>query len=89
MRLDQVGPGYEELTDAARRAIDDAGRCEGLVLDPVYTAKAMAGLAAAVADGRHPAGGEDRLRPHGRPSRASSATRYAAELTSRVTQQSS
>jgi L-cysteate sulfo-lyase len=51
MRLDQVGPGYEQLTDAARQAIDAAGRCEGLILDPVYTAKAMAGLAAAVADG--------------------------------------
>lgn len=45
---DQIGPGYEQLTDQARRAIDDAGRCEGLVLDPVYTAKALAGLAAAV-----------------------------------------
>ena len=51
MRLDQVGPGYELLTDAARQAILDAGRLEGLVLDPVYTAKAMAGLAAAVRDG--------------------------------------
>jgi L-cysteate sulfo-lyase len=51
LRLDQVGPGYEELTDAARQAIDDAGRCEGLILDPVYTAKAMAGLAAAISDG--------------------------------------
>jgi L-cysteate sulfo-lyase len=46
---DQIGPGYEELTDQARGAIDDAGRCEGLVLDPVYTAKALAGLTAAVA----------------------------------------
>jgi D-cysteine desulfhydrase len=44
-----VGPGYEEVTDEARRAIDDAGMCEGLVLDPVYTARALAGLRAAVA----------------------------------------
>ena len=51
LRLDQVGPGYEELTEGATRAIDDAGRCEGLILDPVYTAKALAGLAAAVAEG--------------------------------------
>jgi D-cysteine desulfhydrase len=49
--LDQAGPGYEELTEAARGAIDAAGRTEGIVLDPVYTAKAMAGLAAAVARG--------------------------------------
>jgi D-cysteine desulfhydrase len=39
---------YEELTDQARRAIDDAGSCEALVLEPVYTAKAFAGLTAAV-----------------------------------------
>src|SRR5207237_7853635 len=50
LRLDQsqVGPGYEELTGQARRALDDAASCEGLVLDPVYTAKALAGLVAAV-----------------------------------------
>jgi L-cysteate sulfo-lyase len=36
------------LTDQARRALDDAANCEGLVLDPVYTAKALAGLVAAV-----------------------------------------
>jgi L-cysteate sulfo-lyase len=50
LRLDrgQVGQGYEELTEQARRALDDAASCEGLVLDPVYTAKALAGLAAAV-----------------------------------------
>jgi D-cysteine desulfhydrase len=51
IRLDQVGAGYELLTDAGREAIDIAGRTEGIVLDPVYTAKAMAGLAAAVRDG--------------------------------------
>jgi L-cysteate sulfo-lyase len=53
LRLDreQIGPGYEALTDATRSAIDDAGRCEGLVLDPVYTAKAFAGLTAAVRTG--------------------------------------
>jgi L-cysteate sulfo-lyase len=53
LRLDQsqVGPGYEQLTDQARRALDDAASCEGLVLDPVYTAKAFAGLVAAVERG--------------------------------------
>jgi 1-aminocyclopropane-1-carboxylate deaminase/D-cysteine desulfhydrase-like pyridoxal-dependent ACC family enzyme len=50
LRLDdgQIGSGYEAFTDEARRAIDNAGSSEGLVLEPVYTAKALAGLTAAV-----------------------------------------
>lgn len=48
---DQVGAGYGQLTDAARRAMTDVARTEGLALDPVYTAKAFAGLTAAVAAG--------------------------------------
>jgi D-cysteine desulfhydrase len=51
LRADQVGPGYGILTPGARDALVAAARCEGLVLDPVYTAKALSGLAAAVADG--------------------------------------
>ena len=51
IRDDQVGPGYGVLTDEARAAMTDAARHEGLILDPVYTAKALAGLAAAVKDG--------------------------------------
>jgi D-cysteine desulfhydrase len=51
LRDDQVGPGYGILTPAARSALVAAARCEGLVLDPVYTAKALSGLTAAVADG--------------------------------------
>jgi D-cysteine desulfhydrase len=51
LRTDQVGAGYEAITDGVRRAIADAGRTEGLILDPVYTAKAFAGLTASVADG--------------------------------------
>ena len=51
LRRDQVGLGYEALTDGVRRAIADAGRAAGIVLDPVYTGKAFAGLTAAVADG--------------------------------------
>lgn len=50
-RGDVVGPGYEAVTERSRRAMDDAARCEGIVLDPVYTAKGLAGLAAAVEDG--------------------------------------
>jgi L-cysteate sulfo-lyase len=34
-----------------RAAMRDAARCEGLILEPVCTAKALAGLAAAVRDG--------------------------------------
>jgi 1-aminocyclopropane-1-carboxylate deaminase/D-cysteine desulfhydrase-like pyridoxal-dependent ACC family enzyme len=47
----QIGPGYEEMTPQARQAIVDAGGCEGLILDPVYGAKAFAGLVAAVQRG--------------------------------------
>jgi 1-aminocyclopropane-1-carboxylate deaminase/D-cysteine desulfhydrase-like pyridoxal-dependent ACC family enzyme len=42
---DYIGPGYGIVTPAAREAILLAGRTEGLILDPVYTSKAMAGLA--------------------------------------------
>lgn len=53
LRVDggQVGGGYEHLTEQARQAMLDGAQCEGLVLDPVYTAKAMAGLIAAVQAG--------------------------------------
>jgi len=51
LRRDQVGGGYGAPTAAAGAALRTAARTEGLLLDPVYTAKALAGLAAAVADG--------------------------------------
>ncbi len=53
-RLDgaRIGAGYGAPTADARRALDLAARLEGLVLDPVYTGKAMAGLVAAVREGR-------------------------------------
>jgi 1-aminocyclopropane-1-carboxylate deaminase/D-cysteine desulfhydrase-like pyridoxal-dependent ACC family enzyme len=51
LRTDQIGPGYGVLTRQARDALVDAAQCEGVILDPVYTAKALSGLAAAVADG--------------------------------------
>ncbi|MGY1770327.1 pyridoxal-phosphate dependent enzyme [Blastococcus sp. SYSU D00813] len=51
LRRDQVGAGYGALTPAAAGALRTAARTEGLLLDPVYTGKALAGLAAAVADG--------------------------------------
>lgn len=45
---DQIAPGYGRPSAASREAVRLAGRCEGLVLDPVYTGKALAGLAASV-----------------------------------------
>lgn len=41
---DYVGPGYAIPTDAMREAVLLTARTEGIVLDPVYTGKAMAGL---------------------------------------------
>jgi len=40
----QLGPGYGHPTESADRARSLASEAEGLELDPVYTAKAMAGL---------------------------------------------
>jgi 1-aminocyclopropane-1-carboxylate deaminase/D-cysteine desulfhydrase-like pyridoxal-dependent ACC family enzyme len=49
--LDQVGAGYEHLTTPAFEAQRLFARTEGIVLDPTYTARAAAGLVAAVAAG--------------------------------------
>src|SRR5581483_8187912 len=49
---DHTGPKYASITQEARDAVALAARTEGLVLDPVYTGKAMAGLIAAARDGR-------------------------------------
>lgn len=45
---DRFGSGYGAPTDEGRAAILLAAREEGLILDPVYTGKAMAGLVHAV-----------------------------------------
>ncbi len=47
----QVGEGYGIPTPASTAALEMTARREGLLLDPVYTAKAMAGLIAAVRAG--------------------------------------
>lgn len=49
---DRFGAGYGRVTDTGIEAILLAARLEGIVLDPVYTGKAMAGLVAAVREGR-------------------------------------
>ena len=46
------GPGYGLPTPDMRRAVELAARREGLLLDPVYSGKAMAGLIGLIAEGR-------------------------------------
>jgi D-cysteine desulfhydrase family pyridoxal phosphate-dependent enzyme len=52
----RFGDGYGAVTDAALEAIERVAGLEGIVLDPVYTGKAMAGLVAATREGRFGAG---------------------------------
>lgn len=47
-----VGPGYGITTELSRRALETAARAEGLILDPVYTAKAFGGLIGEIEAGR-------------------------------------
>ncbi len=49
----QLGEGYGRPTAAAAEAADLLARTEGILVDPIYTAKALAGLIAAVRAGRH------------------------------------
>ncbi|MFF4037702.1 pyridoxal-phosphate dependent enzyme [Streptomyces sp. NPDC001816] len=51
VRRDQVGSGYAALTGPVAQALRLAARTEGIILDPTYTGRALAGLAAAVRDG--------------------------------------
>jgi 1-aminocyclopropane-1-carboxylate deaminase/D-cysteine desulfhydrase len=50
--LSQLGDGYGAFTQAGTDAIDLLARTEGVVLDPVYSAKGMAGLIADARAGR-------------------------------------
>ncbi len=52
-----MGPGYGIADVATLAAMDLAARTEALILDPVYTGKAMAGLAAHARAGRWREGG--------------------------------
>jgi len=47
-----VGPGYALPTPEMRRAVELVAGTEALILDPVYTGKAMAGLIDLIAQGR-------------------------------------
>lgn len=44
----EIGPGYGKPSPASIDAVRLAGRTEGIVLDPVYTGKGLAGIAAAI-----------------------------------------
>lgn len=50
----QVGPGYGLSTPASEEAISLFGRGGGVVLDPVYTGKAAAGMVDWIREGRIP-----------------------------------
>ncbi|MEU3793669.1 pyridoxal-phosphate dependent enzyme [Streptomyces fructofermentans] len=58
VRGDQIGAGYPVLTEAVESALTLTARTEGIILDPIYTGRAMAGLIAAVRDGDIRAGRE-------------------------------
>lgn len=51
IRGDELGPGYGQPTESMREALELCARLEGLLLDPVYSGKAMAGLIAMVRRG--------------------------------------
>ncbi len=53
---DYVGPGYSLPTDSMVEAVRLLARTEGILLDPVYSGKAMAGLIDYIRKGKYPAG---------------------------------
>ncbi|RWX81703.1 D-cysteine desulfhydrase family protein [Neorhizobium lilium] len=48
---DYIGPGYSIPSEAGNAAIKLAGKSEGVLLDPVYTGKAFAGIIGCVENG--------------------------------------
>jgi D-cysteine desulfhydrase family pyridoxal phosphate-dependent enzyme len=48
---DYIGPGYGQSTPGMLEATALIARCEGILVDPVYTGKAMAGLIGLVREG--------------------------------------
>jgi D-cysteine desulfhydrase family pyridoxal phosphate-dependent enzyme len=51
IETDYIGAGYSIPSDAGNAAIKAAARLEGMLLDPVYTGKALAGLIGCVEKG--------------------------------------
>lgn len=52
--LDYIGPGYGVASPEGREAFDLLAKTEGILLDPIYTSKALAALVADVRHGRVP-----------------------------------
>lgn len=52
VRDDFIGSAYGVVTPGSREAMDLMARTEGILLDPVYTGKAMAGVIADIRSGR-------------------------------------
>jgi 1-aminocyclopropane-1-carboxylate deaminase/D-cysteine desulfhydrase-like pyridoxal-dependent ACC family enzyme len=75
----RFGDGYGAPTPTSRDALRVTARLEGLALDPVYTAKAMAGLIGGVREGSIDPGGTT-LFWHTGGAVALFAERYAQEL---------
>jgi D-cysteine desulfhydrase/L-cysteate sulfo-lyase len=50
LRDEALAPGYGQINSATVEAIATAARTEGLILDPVYTGKTMAGFLQSAAD---------------------------------------
>jgi 1-aminocyclopropane-1-carboxylate deaminase/D-cysteine desulfhydrase-like pyridoxal-dependent ACC family enzyme len=74
---EHFGSGYGAPTAACREALDLAARLEGLILDPVYTGKALAALMARVRSGHAGSDGEAIVFWHTGGSPALFADRYA------------
>lgn len=53
---DVLAPGYGQVNGQVAEAMRLAARLDGMLVDPVYTARALAGLIACTADGRIAAG---------------------------------
>jgi L-cysteate sulfo-lyase len=53
---DYVGPGYGQPTEGMREAVSLLARLEGILLDPVYSGKGMAGLIDLIRSGKFDAG---------------------------------
>ena len=69
---DYVGPGYGQPTEGMREAVTLLAQLEGVLLDPVYSGKGMAGLIDLIRKGRdrgERAGGVPAHRGLGRPVR--------------------
>jgi len=49
---DYIGPGYGMQTELSKRALETVAHREGILLDPVYTAKAFGGLIGEIEKGR-------------------------------------